>query len=133
MNDYRVLVTGSRWWSDRATVYGWLDYHAQQGHALGHDRMVVIHGGAIGADMMAQGWCDGGGAGLIKVAFRIYRPRYSEYPRRVAPLKRNQEMVDAGADVCLAFHLNKSKGTQDCIDRAIKAGIPVAICQMGDQ
>lgn len=49
---------------------------------------------------------------------------------RTAGFLRNQEMVDAGAYVCLAFVIagkSKSKGTRDCIRRAKKAGIPVVI------
>lgn len=40
--------------------------------------------------------------------------------------RRNQEMVDLGAALCLAFHpkLSTSKGTKDCVQRALKAGIP---------
>jgi hypothetical protein len=35
-------------------------------------------------------------------------------------------MVDAGAEMCLAFHraISSSKGTKDCARRAIAAGIP---------
>jgi hypothetical protein len=35
-------------------------------------------------------------------------------------------MVAAGADMCVAFHrfLSGSKGTNDCVRRAIEAGIP---------
>jgi len=37
---------------------------------------------------------------------------------------RNQEMVDAGAAMCLAFHrdLAASKGIRDCVRRAIRVG-----------
>lgn len=40
---------------------------------------------------------------------------------------RNQEMVDAGADFCIAVHsaIAWSKGTKDCVSRCLKAGIPV--------
>lgn len=40
---------------------------------------------------------------------------------------RNQEMVDAGADVCLAFfkHGARNAGTADCARRAKAAGITV--------
>ena len=39
---------------------------------------------------------------------------------------RNQEMVDGGAAMCLAFHcaISLSKGTKDCGRRAIETGIP---------
>ena len=34
-------------------------------------------------------------------------------------------MVNAGADLCLAFPLGESRGTRDCVRRADAAGIPV--------
>jgi hypothetical protein len=36
-------------------------------------------------------------------------------------------MVDMGADLMVAFHLNNSRGTADCISRAEQAGIPVRV------
>lgn len=36
-------------------------------------------------------------------------------------------MVDLGADVCLAFMNPGSKGTKNCVDKAIKAGIEVKL------
>lgn len=38
---------------------------------------------------------------------------------------RNQDMADAGADVCLAFPTKRSRGTFDMIKRAATAGITV--------
>jgi hypothetical protein len=39
---------------------------------------------------------------------------------------RNAEMVAAGAGMCVAFHrfLRQSRGTKDCVRRAIEVGIP---------
>ena len=46
--------------------------------------------------------------------------------RAAAGPVRDQAMVDAGADLCVAFHraIGNSKGTKDCLRRALAAGIP---------
>jgi hypothetical protein len=45
----------------------------------------------------------------------------------VAGPARNQEMVQAGADLCIALHRSTetSKGTKDCVRKALAAGISV--------
>jgi hypothetical protein len=47
------------------------------------------------------------------------------YNANAGPI-RNAEMVAAGAGMCVAFHrfLRQSRGTKDCVRRAIEAGIP---------
>ena len=44
---------------------------------------------------------------------------------KAAGPKRNQAMVDSGADLCIAFPSKGSTGTIDCVERAKAAGIPV--------
>ena len=36
-------------------------------------------------------------------------------------------MVDQGANLLVAYPLPGGRGTQDCIDRAVKAGIPTLV------
>jgi len=45
----------------------------------------------------------------------------------IAGPARNREMVESGADLCIALHrtLETSRGTRDCIKQALAAGIPV--------
>lgn len=44
---------------------------------------------------------------------------------KAAGLIRNQQMVDLGADLCIAFRKNGSRGTTHCANAAQLAGIPV--------
>jgi hypothetical protein len=54
-----------------------------------------------------------------------YDRRKHPYNANAGP-ERNAETVAAGAEMCIAFHrfLTGSKGTKDCVRRAIEAGIP---------
>lgn len=60
----------------------------------------------------------------------VYAPPGQPFNRAAGP-ERNQAMVDAGADECLAFKAigSGNRGTQHCIDAATKAGIPVHVAE----
>lgn len=129
----RVLVTGSRDWTDRETVYRAIvqlqEQHAERGYdGQGNfvdwlvDGWVIVHGACpTGADAIADDF-----ATTSWMAVERHPADWKKYGRRAGFL-RNAEMVELGADICLAFQRNKSKGTQHTIDLARKAGIPVRL------
>lgn len=132
----RVLVTGSRYWEDQAPIYRALYY---QRLIAGERPMVVVHGAATGADSIAHRWAQTFYPGSVTpephpADWDHCRPQCRHKPRRradgklycpVAGFCRNQNMVDLGADVCLAFPFPDSHGTADCAQRARAAGILV--------
>ena len=71
--------------------------------------VLLIHGGARGADAMGERW-----AKERRVRTRIYRPEYKKY-KRGAPLVRNLQMIKE-SDVVVAFWDGKSRGTKHVID-----------------
>ena len=110
----RILVTGSRDWKDRQTIYKVLDRHSRGG------RVTIVHGDCpTGADRMAQDWAD-----MMSQESEKHPADWKKYGRAAGP-KRNQAMVDLGADICLAFVIPGSRGTIDCMKRAQKAGIEI--------
>lgn len=117
---HRVLVTGSRNWRDRRTV--WL---ALQGELDRHpEGIVVVHGAARGADDIADRWA----WGMYEMGYNVLPEDHpAEWDRfgAAAGHIRNYHMVKLGAAVCLAFPLEESKGTFGCMELAEKAGIPV--------
>ncbi|HCB02786.1 MAG TPA: hypothetical protein DEQ43_00710 [Nocardioides bacterium] len=137
----RILVTGSRSWTDRKTLswaltqtcidHGWMVEPDEYGNTVPRGDVVVVHGGAQGADTMADDWA----AGSI-VRTEIHFADWRRHGRRAGPM-RNRAMVEAGADVCLAFLLPCSRpdcersaahwshGASHCASLAEKAGIPV--------
>jgi len=106
-----VIVTGGRAYADRARVFAVLDaIHAETPIAL------LRHGCATGADALAQAWAE------EHVPQSYWPADWKKHGNAAGPI-RNQAMVDAGADLVVAFP--GGRGTVDCVRRARKAGIPV--------
>jgi hypothetical protein len=110
----RILITGSRDWTDRHVIEEAL-------WEVSDDEFNVLVTGACpsGADRIAEdiwaGW-----------DFPVERhpADWNRHGKR-AGFIRNAEMVTAGADLCLAFIRNGSRGASMTADLAEKAGIPV--------
>ena len=118
----RVLVTGSRDLTrqeDRALVFQALTDCAI---SCRWD-MLVIHGACpTGADQWADEFVDEWNEHGVRK--KIFPAQWRIYGKKAGPL-RNQEMVEFGADLCLAFPLGISVGTRGCMEMAQKANIPV--------
>jgi len=114
---YRILVTGSRDWDDLDVVYAHLALAIYQNVPA-----VIVHGACpTGPDAMAAWWT------------RRYRdlglteerhPANWSVNGKRAGFIRNAHMVNLGADICLAFIRNGSRGATHTADLAEKAGIP---------
>lgn len=117
MTPYRVLITGSRTWNNELAIVGTL-----QGIAVEHPadgELVLVHGACpTGADAIANNW-----AVLYGCLIEAHPAAWWKYGRVAGP-RRNKEMVDAGADICLAFIKDGSRGATHCADLAEQAGIP---------
>jgi hypothetical protein len=109
---FRVLITGSRDWSDRACIEEALAPYTV-------DLPVVLVSGNCpsGADRIAEEIWEGWG-----LAVERHPADWKRHGKAAGPI-RNQEMVDLGADVCLAFRKNYSRGTTHCANAATMAGI----------
>lgn len=115
----RVLITGSRHLKEPQPVHDAL--WAQARLAGGLDKLIVVHGCARGADEQAGTFC------IAHEVIEERHPAQWEKYGKAAGAIRNGRMVDLGADVCLAFPRDGSRGTYDCMTRAKKAGIPVVV------
>lgn len=128
----RILVTGSRNLTDYNKVVMAISAALETLYASRPDdkKIVVVHGGAKGADTLAGDFVSQARAYLKNLGYtikeEIHKADWDNVGKYAGPI-RNQRMVDCGADICVAFPEKDSKGTKDCIRRAQRAGIPVEI------
>jgi hypothetical protein len=121
----RVIVCGSRSWSDRQLIQ---DTLVQVGEGLGHN-LTIVHGNARGADRIAKQEAEKAGYLVEPHDYRDFiSPRVSP---KVAPLVRNRHMAILGAQLCVAFWDGRSTGTKHMMDCAEARGIPVRIIRKG--
>lgn len=139
MKPYRILVTSSRDWENRAAVDGWLTSLAAANTF--HNRItVVVHGACpTGADRIADDWARWHARRSPLVEFERHPANWRPNGDfdRAAGFRRNAAMVVLGADLCLAFvglctkpgcrrepRPHGSHGASHCADLAEQAGIP---------
>lgn len=122
----RILVTGSRNWTDRKVVWqalmdaiGELCPPGATPTTHPFSSMTLIHGAARGLDTLAAEQAEAFG-----MQIEPYPADWTTFGKS-AGHRRNAVMVASGADVCLAFPLGESRGTRDCMRLAEKAGIHV--------
>jgi hypothetical protein len=114
---FRVIVTGDRAWQcdELATRVV-----ARLIERYGRERLVLIHGAATGVDSAFDR-----AAIMARVEREPHPADWKRLGKRAGPV-RNGEMATMGADICIAVHrfLMNSKGTRDCCNQTIAAGIP---------
>jgi YspA, cpYpsA-related SLOG family len=124
IDEQRILVCGSRTWSDFETLRTILD-------AEPDTDVVLIHGGARGVDRLAgeyarqRGW-----------PVEVYPADWDRHGKAAGPI-RNQRMLDEGRPtevIALTDKpLHESRGTADMVRRATRAGIQVFVFEMDNR
>ncbi len=118
---YRVLVPGSRSWSDATTIKAELEQALLD---AGSRPVLVVHGACpFGADQQADSyarWMRGKG---VAIDVEPHPANWAINGKR-AGFIRNAHMVNLGADLCLAFIKDGSRGASHTAALAEKAGIP---------
>lgn len=111
----RVLVTGSRTWTDESIIQKALEREFEPGAVL------------------VSGACPRGGDEICErlgaaIGYQIERhPADWKRHGRGAGFRRNVEMVQRGADVCLGFVAGGSRGASHTVNAARAAGLRVVV------
>lgn len=111
----KILICGSRNWSDRPTVRKVL---RQIKHPC-----EIIHGNAQGADKIGAEI-----AAALDFSVTAVFPDWERYGKS-AGLKRNIAMLEMKPEIVIAFWDGKSRGTQHTITQARQQGIPVLVVE----
>ena len=119
MTAARLLITGSRYFNDAGLMSAAISDAVSTLRGFGFDRIVLVHGGARGADMLAAHI--GRSMGL---EIEAHPARWDVFGRAAGPV-RNKEMVELGADLMLAFPVGESRGTRGCMELAREKGCAV--------
>lgn len=109
----RAIVCGSRRWDDCDAVEKALRDNGVR---------VVIHGGALGADLLADAVARKRGIPLV-----VYPALWPVFGKAAGPIRNQFMLEDSRPDIVLAFPLPGGKGTEDMIRRAKKAGVRVVV------
>jgi hypothetical protein len=110
----RVIICGGRSFSDEGMLENYLDML----HAI-HRFDLVIHGGARGADSLAEIW-----AYRRHIEVKKYPAEWAKYGAKAAGPIRNKQMIDEGfPDLVIAFE--GGRGTRNMKTQAAYAGLRV--------
>ena len=107
----RIIVCGGRDYADAKRLAEVLNEVADA-----HPDFTLVHGGAKGADALAHEWALGWGI------IEVFRADWAKHGRAAGPI-RNRQMLDAGADLVVAFP--GGSGTADMVRQARARGVPV--------
>lgn len=111
----RIGVTISRDWDDYDAVVTALSDATRH---LRSGRITLVHGAS------QMDWFIAGVAYMLGMTLEAHHADWEAFGRKAGPI-RNQEMVDSGADLWLAFIKGNSRGASGCAALAEQAGIPV--------
>lgn len=115
----KLAIVGSRTFNDYKMLIHYIDVIIGENE---WDEIIIISGGAQGADNLAKKYCE---PNQSNIPYKEFSANWDKYGKS-AGFKRNQQIVDA-CDMVLAFWDGKSKGTQDTINKAKIAKKPTFI------
>lgn len=114
-----IGVVGTRTFED----YDLLQRTLDRVRLMFHDKeLTIVSGGARGADSLAEAYSNS----VLKKDAIVFSPDFATYGSPAAFKRRNQQIVDA-SDFVVAFWDGRSRGTNDSMNKATRAGKPILV------
>lgn len=110
MKPLRVLVCGGRDFQDQAKLWAALDDLTGV--------VLVIHGGARGADSLGGAWAVARG-----IPVEVFPADWAKHRKKAGILRNIQMLTDGKPDLVVAAP--GGRGTEDMVRRAVDAGVEV--------
>jgi hypothetical protein len=113
----RILITGSREWTDESVIRSALEKFTGN-HTL-------ISGNARGADALCEkvakelGW-----------DVELYPADWDSYGKKAGFIRNFYMITECSPDICIGFILNKSRGASMTIDLAVKHNVKIEVHQI---
>jgi len=123
----KILICGDRNWTNKEKIKDELIKSIENEPTLDKSKspasIVVIHGGARGADKLAGEVAEELGMRVV-----VFSAKWEKFGIAAGPI-RNIEMLNENPDLVLAFHndLSKSKGTAHTVKTAQKRDLKVKV------
>lgn len=123
----RILVCGGRDFEDYELIRNTLeDVVAKRGWVYDDEynmpNVVLIHGGAKGADLLADQW---GVTNWLKI--EEYKADWNTYGKSAGMIRNRQMLEEGKPDLVVAFPTKKSVGTWGMVKIAREAGVEVIV------
>lgn len=109
----RVLVCGSRDFNDWVLLEEVLN---------NYEISVLIEGEARGADRLARAYAEKHGVDVLP-----FPAQWDKHGKAAGPIRNAQMLREGQPELVLAFRGSNSRGTQNMIDQARKAGVEVVV------
>jgi len=121
MKTLKVAVTGSRNYYDYETISLVLDNINSR-----EPITAIITGGADGADSLAEHW-----AKINDIEVITFHAEWFKYGKNAGPIRNT--LIAKECDILVAFPLENSRGTIDCIKKANIEGKPYLVIDYKDK
>jgi|SRR5688572_4102066 hypothetical protein len=115
----KILICGSRHFND----YDLLKKEVLNALPIGnYVRATIISGHARGADTLGERFAE-----EMQWELDVYPADWETYGKRAGPIRNTQMLREGKPDMVIAFRGPNSRGTQNMINQARKAGVEVVV------